>query len=112
MKISIAEAPGEQRTKGAGVGTDDAEAGLVPVRAPSQGVFYRRPSPDSPAYVEEGSEVSTGTVLGLVEVMKTFAQVLYRPGGSLPARARVLRVAADDGADVDEGDALLELEPA
>jgi hypothetical protein len=45
-------------------------------------------------------------------VMKTFTGVPYRPGGSLPARARVVSVLAGDGEDVVEGAQLLEVEPA
>jgi biotin carboxyl carrier protein len=88
------------------------EAGSLVFRSPSAGRFWHRTAPGEPALVRAGDVIEEGAGIGLVEVMKTFAQVLYRPGGSLPARARVLRVAADDGADVDEGDALLELEPA
>ena len=90
MKISIAEAPGEQRTKGAGVGTDDAEAGLVPVRAPSQGVFYRRPSPDSPAYVDvaiERWQAETGKDAILDGDGRTFAEVKTERLGETPAAA-------------------------
>jgi biotin carboxyl carrier protein len=111
MKISIAETPGEQRTKGAGADADDAEAGLVPVRAPSQGVFYRRPSPDSPAYVEEGSEVSTGTVLGLVEVMKCFNQIAYG-GPGLPERGTVAKVLVDDSDEVEHDQVMFLIRPA
>jgi biotin carboxyl carrier protein len=47
----------------------------------------------------------------MIEVMKTFAHVPYRAAGSLPKRAKVLRLIAGDGADVKQGDPLLEVEP-
>jgi biotin carboxyl carrier protein len=88
------------------------QAGSLVFRASTAGRFWHRPAPTEPPLVSVGDEVEEGTAIGLVEVMKTFAQVLYRPSGGLPARARVVRVTAEDGADVNEGDALLELEPA
>ncbi len=42
--------------------------------------------------------------------MKTFSTVPYRPAAGLPDRARVVRWVAADGADVQKGDPILELE--
>ena len=39
------------------------------------GTFYRKPSPDEPAYKSEGDSVSVGDVIGLIEVMKSFHEV-------------------------------------
>jgi acetyl-CoA carboxylase biotin carboxyl carrier protein len=49
--------------------------GLVPVKASVTSVFYRRPSPNEPPFVEVGNEVKEDTVLCLLEVMKCFRQV-------------------------------------
>ena len=38
------------------------------IQAQTPGIFYRRPDPDSPPFVEEGDSVEAGTVVGLVEV--------------------------------------------
>ncbi len=89
----------------------DSSTGLI-LRALGSGRFYHRPAPGEPAFVEPGALLEEGTVVGLIEVMKTFAHVTYRPGRGLPDRARVCRLAAGDGEDVLEGDALVELEPA
>lgn len=45
------------------------------IRSPLPGTFYRRPSPGADVFVEEGGSVEVGTVIGLVEVMKTFHEV-------------------------------------
>lgn len=87
-----------------------SSAGLTFTAAMS-GRFYRRASPDKPAFVEEGAVIEVGHTVCLLEVMKTFNRITYG-GPKLPARAKVLRVVPEDGADVDEGDVLLELEPA
>ncbi len=49
--------------------------------SPLPGVFYRSSSPDQPAYVEVGDTISEGTVIGLVEVMKSFHEVRADAGG-------------------------------
>jgi acetyl-CoA carboxylase biotin carboxyl carrier protein len=86
-----------------------ATQGLV-FRAPTSGRFYGRPTPDKPAFVVAGAELSTGATVCLLEVMKTFHRVTYA-GADVPPRARVREILVADGADVNQGDALLALEP-
>ena len=81
------------------------EADLIPVPSPSDGIFYRRSSPESAAYVEVGRPVSKGTVLGLVEVMKSFNQIVYGSPG-LPERGVVASVLVEDAAEVRFGQPL------
>jgi acetyl-CoA carboxylase biotin carboxyl carrier protein len=52
-----------------------SEEGLVPIKANVTSVFYRKPSPDEPPYVEVGDTVQEDSVLCLLEVMKCFRQV-------------------------------------
>ncbi len=80
------------------------------VRAPIDGIFYTRPSPDSPHYVQVGSEVSEGQTLGLIEVMKTFNPVVLGGVGS-PKRGRVTAMHAVDSDEVAAGEVLLRIEP-
>ena len=47
----------------------------VEVKAPMSGVFYRKPSPEEPNYVEIGTEVKKKQVLGLLETMKVFQKI-------------------------------------
>jgi biotin carboxyl carrier protein len=84
-----------------------AHDGELVVHAPQSGRFYHRSAPGEPALCEVGRELTAGTPIGLIEVMKTFTQVVYRAERGLPARARVVRVLATDGGDVDEGAPLL-----
>lgn len=91
-----------------------ASDGALVVRAPQVGRFYHRPSPDQPAYVKPGDVIESGKTLGLIEVMKTFFQVRYGdPGQSvgLPNPAKVVAYRVEDGAEVAEGDPILEVEP-
>jgi len=91
--------------------TSGSQAHLV-IRAPQSGRFWHRATPSDPPFTAVDQVLETGTAVGLIEVMKTFAPVPYQPSGQLPARARVVRLVAEDGADVAEGDALVEVEPA
>jgi acetyl-CoA carboxylase biotin carboxyl carrier protein len=87
------------------------DASLITVPAPSEGIFYRRPSPDSPPYVEVGSPVASGRVLGLVEIMKCFYQITY-DGPGLPEEGEVVKILAEDTSEVQFGQALFRIRPA
>jgi acetyl-CoA carboxylase biotin carboxyl carrier protein len=61
-----------------GLGEGDGEgedAGLVAVRAPLPGTFYRAPRPGAAPFVEVGSRVEADTVIGIVETMKLMNSV-------------------------------------
>lgn len=83
--------------------------GLV-FRAPTSGRFYGRPTPEKPAFVSVGAELAAGTTVCLLEVMKTFHRVTYG-GTDVPPRAKVRELLVADGADVNQGDPLLALDP-
>lgn len=73
------------------------------VTAPLLGVFYRRPAPEQPPLVEEGQQVVAGTVLGLIEVMKTYHEV------TAPGAGQVAEFLVADGATVQFGEPLVRL---
>lgn len=79
--------------------------GECEVTTPIDGIFYRRASPDSPPYVEEGDLVVAGQTLGLVEVMKTFNPIRYGSPAS-PERGRIARIVPADLAEVAAGSTL------
>jgi len=97
------------------VGSDDRIAelpeGTFAVRSSIHGMFYQRPRPDEPPYVEIGHIVERGATLGLVEVMKCFSAVVYG-GPDLPDRAEILEVRAADGAEVGTDQILFVVRPA
>lgn len=53
------------------------------IQAPIPGVFYRRPSPDQPEYVAIGDQVMPDTIIGLVEVMKQYAEIKAGASGTV-----------------------------
>ena len=70
------------------------------VRSPLPGIFYRSPSPAEPPFVEVGAPVTADQTIGLVEVMKQFAEVKAGADGSLAA------FTVDNEATVGPGDAI------
>ena len=94
----------------ASAGRSDIPAGTFAVTAPTDGVFYRGPSADAPPFVEPGAVIHSGQPVGLVEVMKTFNQIVYG-GADRPQRARVVELRCDDGAEIRSGQVLVVVEP-
>lgn len=106
----LQEADAKTATAGRASHAGAAGEEVIAVQSPSEGIFYRRPSPDAPAYVEVGTRVTTGTVLGLVEVMKCFNQITYG-GPALPESGEVVKILADDSAEVQFGQPLFWVRP-
>ena len=79
--------------------------GLVPVIASVNSVFYRRPSPGEPPYVEEGNQVNEDTVICLMEIMKCFRSV------SAGVKGKVEKILAESGKMVKKGDVLMLIRP-
>ena len=74
------------------------------VRAQMPGTFYRRPDPESDAYVEEGDQVAAGDTVGLIEVMKSFHDVKAEKEGT------IARFLVENEEAVDAGQDLVEME--
>ncbi len=111
--IELSMTAGRQTTDSvtAEAGTAPESGDILSVLSPSDGIFYRRKSPDSPPYVTEGSAVERGTVLALVEVMKSFNPIQYGNPG-LPERGTIVKILAEDSAEVRFGQPLFLVEPA
>lgn len=61
------------------------------------GVFYRKPSPEQPAYVEEGEQVAEGQTIGLVEIMKQYSEI------TAPTAGTISSFTVEDSAMIDSG---------
>ncbi len=62
---------------------EEVPDGLVGVRSPLPGTFYRSPRPGTPPFVGDGDSVESDTVIGLVETMKLFTSVAAGAAGTL-----------------------------
>jgi acetyl-CoA carboxylase biotin carboxyl carrier protein len=74
------------------------------VTSPMVGTAYRRPNPESKAFVEIGSTVAVGDRVMLVEAMKTFNEIVAPHAGTVTA------IFVEDGQPVEYGQALLVVE--
>ena len=88
---------------------DKLPPGCLAVTAPTDGVFYARPSPEAPTFVSTGDRIGIGHTIGLIEVMKTFNPILYG-GPDLPDEAKVVELRAEDGKEIRAGELLLVVE--
>ena len=74
------------------------------VKSPMVGTAYRRPSPDSKAFVDVGSPVKEGDKILLIEAMKTFNDIVAPRSGVVTA------ILVEDGQPVEYGEPLLVIE--
>ena len=84
--------------------------GALIFRSPSAGRFWHRSTPAEAPLVSAGEVIEAGHAIGLIEVMKTFTHLAYTADGGLPENARIVRVLAGDGDEVNEDDPLIEVE--
>ena len=82
-----------------------SEQGLVEVKSPLLGVFYRAPKPGEPPFVEVGSKVSADTVIGIVEVMKLMNSARAGVAGE------VVEILGENGELVEHGEVLMLVRP-
>ncbi len=74
------------------------------VTSPFVGTFYRKPNPDSPAYVSVGERVDKGQVLCIVEAMKLMNEIEADVAGS------VVAILVEDGVSVEYGQPLFKIQ--
>lgn len=96
-----AEKPVPAQTSAATEKTDN----LVTIKSPMIGTFYRRSSPDKPAFAEVGDEVTKGKVVCIIEAMKLFNEIESEISG------RIVKVLAEDASPVEYDQPLFLVEP-
>ena len=79
--------------------------GLVPVRAPLPGVFYRAPKPGAAPFVEVGQHVGPEDVVAILETMKLMNPVRAGAAGT------VGEIVVDNSEPAEQGAVLLWLDP-
>lgn len=81
------------------------EEGLVAIRSPMVGTFYRAPNPASPPFVEAGGSIGVGQVVCIVEAMKLMNEIESEVAGT------VEKVLAENGKPVEFNQPLFLIRP-
>jgi acetyl-CoA carboxylase biotin carboxyl carrier protein len=105
-----ASAPAAAPTAAAPVASAPAAAAaadnLITIKSPMIGTFYRRASPDKPLLAEEGTEVSAGKVVCIIEAMKLFNEIESEVKGT------IVKVLVEDASPVEFDQPLFLVQPA
>jgi len=81
-----------------------SDSNRIEVRAKMSGVFYRRPAPEEPVYVEVGSVVKKKQVIALLETMKVFQKV------KSPADGKIVEILAENETPLKDDDLIFIIE--
>lgn len=79
---------------------------LVTIKSPMIGTFYRKAAPEKPNFVEVGDEVTTGSVVCIIEAMKLFNEI------ESEVKGKIVKVLADDASPVEYDQPLFLVEPS
>jgi len=79
--------------------------GLVEIKSPMVGTFYRAPAPDAAPYVQEGQDIDIGQVVCIVEAMKLMNEIKSEVKG------KVVRILVENADPVEFGQTLFLVEP-
>jgi acetyl-CoA carboxylase biotin carboxyl carrier protein len=89
----------------AGKATEPAAGNYVTIKSPMIGTFYRSASPDKPAFISVGDEVSPGKVVCIIEAMKLFNEIESEISG------KVVKILVEDASPVEYDQPLFLVEP-
>jgi len=73
------------------------------ITSPMVGTFYRKPSPDTPNFVEVGDTIEAGQTLCIIEAMKVMNEIKAEKSGTIAS------IAVEDATPVQFGDNLFTL---
>jgi len=80
-------------------------AGLIEVKSPMVGTFYRSASPDKPPYVQVGDVIEAGSVVCIIEAMKLFNEI------ESDVRGKIVKVLLEDAKPVEYDQPLFLIDP-
>lgn len=85
---------------------DNDNSGLIEVKSPMIGTFYRASSPDKPLFVEVGDTVKKGDTVCIIEAMKLFNEIESEISG------KIVKVLVDDASPVEYDQPLFLVDPS
>ncbi|MCX2718420.1 acetyl-CoA carboxylase biotin carboxyl carrier protein [Lentiprolixibacter aurantiacus] len=84
----------------------DEDSKYIAIKSPIIGTFYRKPSPDKPAFVEVGDTIAKGDVLCVIEAMKLFNDIESEVSG------KIVKVLVEDSSPVEFDQPLFLVDPS
>ncbi|MGH8021338.1 MAG: acetyl-CoA carboxylase biotin carboxyl carrier protein [Opitutaceae bacterium] len=97
------QAPPPQRAQAQQALPPAEEAGVVYIKSPMVGTFYRAPSPDNPSFVDVSSKVQETTPVCIIEAMKIMNEIQAEMKGT------ILEILAENGQPVEFGQRLFKV---
>lgn len=85
---------------------EDSTEGLIVVKSPIVGTFYRASAPDKPPYVKVGDRIEVGSVVCIVEAMKLFNEIESEVSG------KIVKVMVEDASPVEYDQVLFLVDPS
>jgi acetyl-CoA carboxylase biotin carboxyl carrier protein len=108
--VSVQAAPVAAVVEAAPEAPVDSPAGddskYITIKSPMIGTFYRKPSPDKDAFVNVGDEVTSGTVVCVVEAMKLFNEIESEVSG------KIVKVLVEDMSPIEYDQPLFLVNPS
>jgi len=78
---------------------------FLTIKSPMIGTFYRRAAPDKPLMAEEGTEVTPGKVVCIIEAMKLFNEIESEVKGT------IVKILVEDASPVEYDQPLFLVQP-
>ncbi len=100
-----AASPPTATAPGAQAAAEALPPGIVAIRAPMLGTFYRAPAPNERPFVEVGQRVKADDTVCMIEVMKLFNSIRAGIDGT------VVKICADNAAMVEFNQVLVHVKP-
>lgn len=82
------------------------DPGLVTIKSPMIGTFYRSPGPEKDLFVKVGDEIAKGDTVCIIEAMKLFNEIESDLAG------KIFKVLVDDNSPVEYDQPLFLVSPA
>ena len=98
--VSGAESSGADANK-----PEEKNEGLVEIKTPMVGTFYKAPAPDADPFVDVGTDVGEDTVVCIIEAMKLMNEI------KADVKGRIVKILVDNGQPVEFGQTLFLVKP-
>ena len=102
LQVPLSESKDTNHKKDDSSSEDD---GLITIKSPITGTFYRKSAPDKPAFVEVGDTIKEGDVLCVIEAMKLFNEIESELAGT------IVKILVDDASPVEFDQPLFLIKP-